>query len=111
MATEASDMPYVAVEFAADSFIEEFVVGGGGVGQDDCNDELLPGATYTVFLRAYPESLMGRDEFAGARRRRRQVNEGVESRRQYVVFSSSNFLPPVTTGQSWNVVGTSLHGI
>ena len=111
LSTDTTFQPYIAAEFSAGQFKREFVVGGGeGVveeGQQICNVELLPGVTYTAFLRAYPNSLMSREEFRGGARRRRQT--GGEEGRQYEIFSSSNFLPAITTGEfsqallEWNL--------
>ena len=83
------------------------MVGGGleaePVAEDRCNEEVLPGATYTVFLRAFPVSLGEERDGGGSggeglgMRGRRQA--GGSTGRQYTVFSSSNFIPPVTTGE------------
>ena len=78
---------------------QNFVIGGVDVTSGNsrvCNGELLSGVTYTVFLRAFPSTLGERNASSLQEgRQRRQAS----SERQYVVFASSSFLTPVTTGE------------
>ena len=93
--------PYVAFEMSAAGFSPKFVVGGGVIGDRQvrgrCNEKVLPGVTYTVFVRAFPRSSYNQEsleEGVGGRRRRQ-----ADVPRQYMVFSSSGFLSPVSTSE------------
>lgn len=91
--------PYIAAEISAADFSLKFVVGGGEEADTVlCNEKLVPGASYTVFLRAYPVCVSCQAEEGAAggmdgRRRKRQA-----LMKQYTVFRSSGFLLAVTTG-------------
>jgi len=95
-------LPYVAAEFSASNLVTEFVIGSGKADENGgnaiCNGPLLPGGVYTAFVRAYPITLgQSQQQQEQGGRRRRNVGTGDK---QYVVFSSSNFLnPAVMTGK------------
>ena len=89
--------PYIAAEVDASDFPTKFVVGGGNSKADpgelvQCNDRLVPGGVYTVFIRAYPICESCREE-SGPRMKRQATQ------RQYEVFSSSNYMPATVAGE------------
>ena len=88
--------PYVAAELSSAELKSEFVVGGGKNGTGvHCNGPLLSGATYTLFVRAYPPTL--------AQEQQQQDRRNYGAHKQYVVFSSSSFLWPPVTFSEWEL--------
>ncbi len=91
-----NQMPYIAAEIAGDLFSSVFVLGGGevtmGTGGSYDNGKLTPGSLYSCFLRAFPKTFYDRPF-----KRRKRADDAL-SKRQYDIFSSSDFLPVQETG-------------
>ena len=95
--TVDSQVPYIAAEMAGNLFTSVFTLGGGGetIGTGETrydNGKLTPGSYYSCFLRAFPKTFYDRPF------KRRKRADDVLSKRQYDIFTSSNFLPVQQTG-------------
>ena len=100
---DAEYQPYVATEFSATNFTSsrKFLIGAdeGEFGMATrCNNKLLSGVSYTVFVRAYPSTFYDQPELLARGREKRQTTMDIPQR-QYNIFSSSRYLQPIKTSE------------
>ena len=93
--TSTRSYTYIAAEIAAEDFVPLFTIGESKTRDESgyLNGALQQGFAYSCFLRAFPR---WRHTGASGTVGRRQVSGGGE--RQYVVFSSSGYVPVISTG-------------